>query len=143
MFGNLARRRSIAVYHLHMGGPDGDGAACGALLAPRFEVRLGDMGVRFVRSAREADIMLLTGLLLSRNLDDTLREIASLPQPSTIMLVGDAAINGGQWAKLEMPGLSAYPLSHYADIPVRVPGDPPTPQEIIGAIAECVAGSVE
>ena len=137
MFANLARRKSIAIYHLHMGGPDGDASACASLLAPRFEVRLRDMGARFVRSAGEADIMLLTGLLLGRNLDSTLREIASLPQPSMIIAVGDGAINGGQWAKLEMPGLSSYPLSHYADIAFRVPGDPPAPQEIIAAIGEC------
>jgi Ni,Fe-hydrogenase III small subunit len=99
--------------------------------------------VRFVSSAGEADIMLLTGLLLTRNLDPTLREIASLPQPSTIIAVGDSAINGGQWAKLEMPGLAMYPLSHYVDVAFRVPGDPPTPQEIISAIAECASRVME
>jgi Ni,Fe-hydrogenase III small subunit len=94
------------------------------------------MGARFVRSANEADVMLLTGLLLTRNLDATMREMASLPQPSAIFAVGDSAINGGQWAKLEMPGLAAYPLSHYVDLAFRVPGDPPTPQDIIAAIGE-------
>ena len=131
------------MYHLHMGGPDGDAAACGSLLAPRFEMRLRNMGARFVRSAVEADVMLVTGLLLARNLDATLRELASLPQPSAIMAVGDAAINGGQWARLEMPGLAAYPLSHYVDIAFRVPGDPPTPQEIIGMIGECALLTIE
>jgi Ni,Fe-hydrogenase III small subunit len=80
--------------------------------------------------------MLVTGLLLTRNLDATLREMASLPQPSVIVVVGDAAIDGGQWARLEMPGLAEYPLSHYADIGFHVPGDPPTPQEIIAVIEE-------
>ncbi len=137
MFAGLARRKSVAVYHLHMGGPDADAEVCASLLAPRFEVRLREMGVRFVQSAAEADILLLTGLLLARNLDPTLRELASLPQPSAIIAVGDAAINGGQWAKLEMPGLSSYPLNHYAEITFRVPGDPPTPQDVITSISEC------
>jgi Ni,Fe-hydrogenase III small subunit len=140
MFAGLSRRRSVGLYHLHMGGPDGDAAACGALLAPRFEMRLRDMGARFVGSAGEADIMLVTGLLLARNLDAALRELAALPQPSAIIAVGDAAIDGGQWARLEMPGLAAYPLSHYVDIAFRVPGDPATPQEIVGMIGECAKG---
>ena len=141
MFSALGRRRSIGLYHLHMGGPDGAAAACGSLLAPRFETRLRDMGARFVRSASEADVMLVTGLLLAHNLDATLREMASLPQPSVIVAVGDAAIDGGQWARLEMPGLAEYPLSHYADIRFHVPGDPPTPQEIIAVIEECAQRS--
>jgi formate hydrogenlyase subunit 7 len=136
MFANFARQRSIAVYHLHMGGPDGDAAACDALCAPRFETRLGALGIYFVNSAAQADVMLVTGLLLARYLDSVLREIASLPQPSTLITVGDCAINGGQWAKLEMPGLSAHPLSYYADIPFHVPGDPPAPHDILNAIGE-------
>ena len=143
MFAGLGRRRSMGLYHLHMGGPDGDAAACGSLLAPRFERRLREMGAQFVGSASEADVMLLTGLLLARNLDATLREMASLPQPSVIVAVGDAAIDGGQWARLEMPGLAEYPLSHYADIGFRVPGDPPTPQEIIAVIEEYALRSVK
>lgn len=136
MYANFARQRSIAVYHLHMGGPDGDAAACAALGAPRFEARLAGLGIYFVQLAPQADVMLVTGLLLSRDIDHVLRQIASLPQPSTIITVGDCATNGGQWAKLDMPGLSAHPLSYYADIPFNVPGDPPPPHDILNAIAE-------
>ncbi|HST04497.1 MAG TPA: hypothetical protein VLQ48_07145 [Chloroflexia bacterium] len=136
MFANFARQRSIAVYHLHMGGADGDAAACDALRAPRFEARLAALGIYFVPTAAQADVMLVTGLLLAHDLDGVLREIALLPQPSTLIAVGDCAINGGQWSKLEMPGLSAHPLSHYADIPFLVPGDPPAPHDILNAIGE-------
>jgi Ni,Fe-hydrogenase III small subunit len=34
-----------------------------------------------------------------------------------------------------MPGLDAHSLSHYADVQITVPGDPPTPQALIAAIA--------
>ncbi len=142
MIGGLIRRRSLGIYHLHMGGPDGDAAACGSLLAPRFEVRLREIGARFVRHAGEADVMLLTGVLLGRNVDAVRREIASLPQPSCIVAVGDCTINGGLWAKLEMPGLAAYSIGHYVEVQFRVAGSPPTPQEIITVIGECALGSV-
>lgn len=136
-------RKMVGIYHLHMGGPDADAAACRSLLAPRLEVRLREVGAHFVSRAVEADIMLLTGLLLSHNLDAVLHEIALLPQPSSIIAVGDSASDGGQWARLEMPGLAAYGLGHYVDVQMKVPGDPPTPHDIIAAISECLSRPAE
>lgn len=135
MFTNSARQRSISVYHLHMGGPDSDALEWHALKAPRFDARLKTLGVSFVDSAWEADVLALTGLLLTSNLDAILQEIANLPQPSLLIAAGDCAINGGQWARLEMPGLAPHPLSHYIEIQVTVPGSPPTPQALIAALA--------
>jgi Ni,Fe-hydrogenase III small subunit len=100
------------------------------LRAPRFGARLKATGVRFVGAAHDADVMLVTGLLLSRNLEAVLEEIARLPQPSLLVAVGDCAINGGQWSALDMAGLAPYSLSHYADIQANLPGDPPSPQDI-------------
>ena len=34
-----------------------------------------------------------------------------------------------------MPHLAPYPISHYADVQVTVPGGPPTPQALIAALA--------
>jgi Ni,Fe-hydrogenase III small subunit len=135
MLTNSARQKSISVYHMHMGGPDGDALEWQALKAPRYDTRLKALGVRFAGSTWEADVVVLTGLLLASNLDEILRQLSSLPQPSVLITAGDNAINGGQWAKLEMPGLSPYPLSHYADIQISVPGDPPNPQALLAALA--------
>jgi membrane-bound hydrogenase subunit mbhJ len=135
MFTESARQRSLSVYHLHMGGPDGDALEWQALKAQRFEARLKAIGVRFVKSAWDADVAVLTGLLLVSTLDTVLQELSNLPQPTVLVAVGDCAINGGRWAQLRMSGLAAYPLSHYADIQISVPGDPPTPQALIAALA--------
>jgi membrane-bound hydrogenase subunit mbhJ len=135
MLTESARQRSVSIYHLHMGGPDGDALEWQALKAPRFEARLKTIGVRFAASAWDADIVVITGLLLLGNVDRVLQELSNVPQPVVLVTAGDCAINGGQWAKLDMPGLSPYPLSHYADIQISVPGDPPTPQALIAAIA--------
>lgn len=118
-----------------MGGPDADALEWRALKAPRYDARLKALGVRFVQSPWEADVMVLTGLLLAANLDNVLRELSNLPQPAVLVVAGDCAIEGGLWAKLEMPGLAPFPLSHYADIQISVPGDPPTPQALIAALA--------
>jgi Ni,Fe-hydrogenase III small subunit len=135
MFTRPARLRSIAIYHLHMGGPDADAVEWRALMSPRFEGRLKGMGARFVDSALDADVMVVTGLLLTASMDDVLAEIAGLPTPSVLVAAGDNAINGGQWARLEMPGLDAHHLQHYAEVQITVPGDPPTPQALIAALA--------
>ena len=135
MFIGSARQKSVAVYHLHMGGPDAAALEWRALRSPRFDARLKALGMRFVTSAWEADVMVITGLLLEHAIDAVLRELASHPQPSVVIAAGDEAINGGQWSKLEMPALAPYPLSHYADIQISVPGDPPTPQALIAALA--------
>jgi len=118
-----------------MGGPDADAIEWRALMSPRFEGRLTSMGVRFVDTALDADVMVVTGLLLSATVDDVLAQIAGLPQPSVLVAAGDNAISGGQWARLEMPGLDPHPLSYYADVQIDVPGDPPTPQALIAALA--------
>jgi Ni,Fe-hydrogenase III small subunit len=52
-----------------------------------------------------------------------------------LVAAGDAAINGGSWAKLDLPLLAPYPIGHYADIQVTIPGSPPTPQALIAALA--------
>ena len=118
-----------------MGGPDGDALEWQALRAQRFEGRLKSLGVQFVASAWDADVAVLTGLLLTSTLDNVLRELSNLPQPVVLIAAGDCAIDGGKWAQAGMPSLAPHPLSHYADIQINVPGDPPTPQALVAALA--------
>jgi Ni,Fe-hydrogenase III small subunit len=135
MFANTARHNSLSVYHLHMGGPDADALEWQALLSPRFAPRLAQMGVTHASSTSTADVVVVTGLLTDRNLDAVLAELASMPSPSVLVVVGDCAINGGPWAKAHMASPSLHPLSYYADVQVSVPGDPPTPQALIAALS--------
>lgn len=135
MFANAARRRSIAVYHLHLGGVDADALEWRALLAPRYAVRLRQLGVRLVAAAAEADVVVVTGLLTLRNLDRVMEEIAAMPSPSVLVAAGDAAIDGGIAARSGLPGLAPYPLGHYADVALTVPGSPPSPLTLLGALS--------
>jgi len=80
-------------------------------------------------------VLVVTGLLTQGNLDAVLREIARMPQPSMVVAAGDAAINGGSWSRLGLPGLAPYLLSHYVDVQITVPGNPPTPQALLAALA--------
>lgn len=118
-----------------MGGPDGDALEWQALLSPRFARGLASLGVAHAASAEDADVVVVTGLLTARNLDAVLAELAGMPSPSILVAAGDSAINGGPWQKLKVPGLSRYALSHYADVQISVPGNPPSPQALIAALS--------
>jgi Ni,Fe-hydrogenase III small subunit len=131
------------VYHLHLGGADGDALEWRGLLAPRFQARLKQLGVCLVDSAAEADVVVVTGLLTARNLNVAMLELEAMPAPSVLVAVGDAAVDGGIWARSTAPGLAPYPLSHYADVALMVPGSPPSPQallEALSAASRMVAG---
>lgn len=146
MFADRARQRSLAVHHLHLGGPDAAAVEWRALLAPRFQVRLKQLSVRVVEAASEADVVMVTGLLTVRNLDRAMLELDAMPARSLLVAVGDAAIDGGIWARSAVPGLAPYPLSHYADVALTIPGNPPTPQallEALGAAARLLSNSGE
>ena len=131
------------MYHLHLGGADGDALEWRGLLAPRFQARLKQLGVCTVDSAAEADVVVVTGLLTARNLNVAMLELDAMPAPSVLVAVGDAAVDGGIWARSAAPGLTPYPLSHYADVALMVPGSPPSPQallEALSAASRLVAG---
>ncbi len=135
MLPNSARQKSLYVYHLQMGGADADALEWRSLEAPRFQVRLQYIGVRFIGSAADADIVVVTGLLTARNLDSVLEQLAAMPSPSALVTAGDAATNGGIWASAELLGLAPYPLSHYADVSLSVLGSPPTPQALLAVLS--------
>ncbi|HKP54540.1 MAG TPA: hypothetical protein VJ183_18035 [Chloroflexia bacterium] len=135
MFANIVRRRALSIYLLHMGGPNADALEWEALFTPRFLPRLQKMGATRAASARDADVVVVTGLLTEANRDDVLSELAQMSMSSTLVVAGDAAIDGGEWADANMPGLAEYPLSHYVDVQITVPGSPPTPQALIAALS--------
>jgi Ni,Fe-hydrogenase III small subunit len=134
MFANSVRRRALSIYLLHMGGPNSDALEWEALFTPRFLPRLRKMGATRAASAAEADVVVVTGVLTEANRDVVLAELAQMPVSSALVLAGDAAIDGGAWGDVEMPGLSEYPLSHYVDVQITVPGSPPTPQALLAAL---------
>ncbi|HYP19449.1 MAG TPA: hypothetical protein VEY08_05190, partial [Chloroflexia bacterium] len=123
------------MYHLHLGGAEGDALEWRGLSAPRFQARLKQMGVCLVASAVEADVVVVTGLLTVGNLNAVMLELDAMPTPSVLVAVGDAAVDGGIWARSAAPGLAPYPLSHYADVALAVPGSPPSPQALLEALA--------
>jgi Ni,Fe-hydrogenase III small subunit len=90
-------------------------------------------GLSFVASPRHADVLMVTGPVV-RNLEGALRSTyEAAPHPCMVVAVGDGACTGGIWR-------GSYAVVGAVDevIPVhiRIPGDPPSPTEILQGLAE-------
>lgn len=102
-----------------------------ALRAPRYGALLRGQGVRFARSPRHADIVLVTGPL-SQQASAPLRQLlADVPHPWALVAVGDCAIDGcvfrGSAALVAAPATAL-------DVNVEIAGCPPAPTAILDAI---------
>lgn len=88
-------------------------------------------GLSFVASPRHADMLFVTGPV-TRNLENALRTTyEAAPQPCIVVAVGDGACTGGIWK-------DSYAVVGAVDqvipVHVRIPGDPPTPTEILQGV---------
>lgn len=85
-------------------------------------------GVHFVASPKHADMLMVTGPVAKNMKEALIRAYETTPDPKLVVAVGDDAINGGiyQGSYAVCDGVSKV-------IPVdyNIPGDPPSPKEII------------
>ena len=90
-------------------------------------------GLSFVASPRHADVLMVTGPVV-RNLERALRSTYdAAPHPCIVVAVGDGACTGGIWR-------GSYAVVGAVDevipVHVRIPGDPPSPAEILQGLAK-------
>jgi Ni,Fe-hydrogenase III small subunit len=88
-------------------------------------------GVHFVASPRHADMLMVTGPV-SRNMRQALIDTYdAMPDPRIVVAVGDDAISGGifKGSYAVCDGVSNVIPVHY-----QIPGDPPSPPQIISAL---------
>lgn len=88
-------------------------------------------GLSFTASPRHADMLWVTGPI-TRNLEQAVRiTYDAVPHPSIVVAVGDGACTGGIW-------LGSYavvgPLKSILPVDLEIPGDPPTPTEMLQAV---------
>lgn len=89
-------------------------------------------GLSFVASPRHADMLFVTGPV-TRNLEVAVRTTyEAAPQPCIVVAVGDGACTGGIW-KDSYAVVGA--VENVIPVHVKIPGDPPTPTEILKTIA--------
>ena len=102
-----------------------------ALANPYYDAER--FGIHFVASPRHADMLMVTGPV-TRNMREALvKTYEAMPAPKIVVAVGDDAIDGGLFR-------GSYAVLDGASkvIPVdyEIPGDPPSPRQIISALME-------
>lgn len=88
-------------------------------------------GLSFVASPRHADMLFVTGPV-TRNLERAVRTTyEAAPQPCIVAAIGDGACTGGIWKDSYAV---AGPVEKVIPVHIRIPGDPPSPKDILRGI---------
>ena len=96
-------------------------------------------GLSFVASPRHADMLFVTGPV-TRNLETAVRTTyEAAPRPCIVVAVGDGACDGGIWK-------DSYAVvggvEKVIPVDIKIPGDPPTPTEILRGVLSALKGKV-
>ena len=128
--------RSLALFHVPTGGCGGCARELAALTGLAYE--LERFGLRFVRSPRQADVLLATGPLTANLQDALAQSYVAMPEPKWVVAVGDCAVDGGVFK-------GSYAV--HGGIGVAVPVDllvrgcPPPPGEILAGLLTLLAAN--
>ena len=124
-------RRSLWVRHLDCGSCNGCELELTTLENPVYDAQ--HLGIEFKSSPRHADIVAMTGPF-TRNLAEAAKLTVDAMPVARIVLIGDCAIDKGiyqgSYALAERP-----PEMNNAII-AKVPGCPPTPQQILDMLTQ-------
>jgi Ni,Fe-hydrogenase III small subunit len=121
--------RSLAIRHVDAGSCNACEHELTATAAPQYDLQR--FGLDIVASPRHADVLLVTGPVTTR-MEGALRAAyEAMPEPRRVAALGDCALGCGV-----LGGLAelAAPLETLLPVHIRIPGCPPTPQEIAEAI---------
>jgi Ni,Fe-hydrogenase III small subunit len=125
-----ARRLSLAVRHVDAGSCNACEHELGATANLFYD--LSRHGITITASPRHADVLLITGAITSRMVIPLLSAYQAMPEPRLVAALGDCAMGLGVLGDhRDLAG----PLEHLLPVDVRIPGCPPTPEQILDALA--------
>lgn len=125
-----ALRGSLHCRHLDVGSCNACDNELIALTGPHYDVQRA--GIDFVASPRHADLLLLTGMITRNALAAAIDTFVATPQPRIVVAVGNCACSGGvfEGSYAVFDGASSI-----LPVTIRIPGCPPTPDEIFSALS--------
>jgi Ni,Fe-hydrogenase III small subunit len=134
--GHPALGRSLAVLHVDAGSCGGCELELRALRGAVYDLRR--FGIRFVDSPRHADVLLVTGPV-TNNLVEALEQAhAAMPDPKTVVAVGDCAVDGGVFkGSYAVTGGAGNTLP----VDLLISGCPPTPERILAGLRALLEAS--
>ena len=123
--------RSLWIRHLDCGSCNGCELELTALENPVYDAQ--HLGIQFKASPRHADVVAMTGPF-TRNLAEAAKLTVEAMPVQRIVLIGDCAINKGIYQGSY--ALTERPAEVEDAIIARVPGCPPTPQDMLDALCQ-------
>ena len=133
-----ARKNAIHMMLFYSGGCNGcDIEVVNALLSPRYD--LEQYSVMLTWNPREADVLLVPGVVTWQMLEPLKKVYSMIPEPKAVVAVGACAVNGNVYKNLVGDiGVNEEifaPVETVIPVDIRIPGCPPRPEDIIaGAI---------
>jgi len=119
------RPRSLGIRHVDAGSCNGCEHELGAASNPFHDLQRH--GLDIVASPRHADILLITGPVTTRMAGPLQTAYRAMPEPRLVAALGDCALGRnilGDTTQL------LGPLENVLPIDIRIPGCPPTPDQI-------------
>jgi Ni,Fe-hydrogenase III small subunit len=129
------RGRSLALRHVDAGSCNGCEHELTLASSPWYDLQRYGLGV--VASPRHADVLLVTGPVTTRMREPLLAAHAAMPEPRRVAALGDCALGCGV---LGDPADVVGPVEAVLPVDLRIPGCPPTPDEIARALLALVDG---
>jgi energy-converting hydrogenase B subunit M len=141
-----ARRNAVHVMLFYSGGCNGcDIEVVNAVLSPRYDVE--QYRVLLTWNPREADVLVVTGLVTRQMLEPLKKVYSMIPDPKAVVAVGSCPINGNVFRN--MVGDIGYneeifaPLENIIPVDVKVTGCAPRPEDIIQGVVKALPKILE
>ncbi len=137
----LSRKRAIHVMLVYTGGCNGcDIEVLNAFLSPYYDLEQYRIMLTF--NPREADILLVSGPVTKRTHDQLVGIYEKIPEPKAVVAIGSCALVGGVYlnvyGELGPSEQIAGPLEKILTVDSKGIGCPPSPEEIIKAVAKAI-----
>jgi len=128
------RPRSLAIRHVDAGSCNGCEHELGAVTNPFHDLQRHGLDV--VASPRHADVLLVTGPVTTRMAGPLLTAYRAMPEPRLVAALGECALGCNI---LGDPADLTGALEDVLPVDIRIPGCPPTPDEIAEHILAAMA----
>jgi Ni,Fe-hydrogenase III small subunit len=129
------RSGSLAMRHVDCGSCNGCEHELTLVSGPTVDMARYGLGI--VASPRHADVLLVTGPVTKRMRGALLTAYEAMPEPRRVVALGDCALGCGL---LGSPAEIVGPIEDVLPVDLRIPGCPPTPEEIAAALIGLIDG---
>jgi Ni,Fe-hydrogenase III small subunit len=115
--------------HVDAGSCNGCEHELNATAGPWYD--LARFGLSITASPRHADVLIVTGPVTTRMLEPLRAAWEAMPEPRLVVALGDCPLRRPAFVD---PVEIAGPLEQVLPVDVRIPGCPPTPEQIIAGL---------